>query len=142
MRCMMPDHHSTDDFDLDDVLASVVIEPDEQFEQRLKMRLRKKLDDSTLRSSDTFRQKFASNGSRSPIKPTIQENNPMKDLIKSLFVRPADSRNEVPTAPRRTWAFSLLALGAIAAVAIMAFVLGGGGSQQVIVGSDGPQDET
>src|SRR5688500_12385418 len=118
MRCMMPDHHSTDDFDLDDVLASVVIEPNEQFEQRLKMRLRKKLDDST------FRQKLASNGSRSPIRPinsTIQENNPMKDLIKSLFVRPADSRNEVPTAPRRTWAFSLLALGAIAAVAIMAF---------------------
>src|SRR5687767_3577066 len=118
MRCVMPDHHNTDDFDLDDILASVVIEPDEQFEQRLKMRLRKRLNDSNP-------QKLASNGFHSPIRQVtsaIQENNPMNKSqmpdskvglgtrIKSLFVRPADAS----ATPRRSWAFGALALGAIA----------------------------
>lgn len=143
----MPDHPGNDDFDLDDVLASVVIEPDEQFEQRLKMRLRKRLAESKLHTSDTLpssdplhrsdllSQKPASNGSHNPIRqvnPKIQENNPMKDLIKSLFIRSGDT-------PRRSWAFGLLALGAVVAVAIMAFVLGSG-RPQVIVGSNGQQE--
>src|SRR5438876_9895664 len=93
---MMPDRRNIDLHDLDDVFTSIIIEPDEQFQQRLKARLRQSLDNPAPE------QEFSPNGRHSAARhsvPIVQKQHPMDRtqssafrarilaVIKTLFVR-------------------------------------------------------